>query len=194
MRPKTELEPLDDPAFLRIVDTLTVDLLETVEPEDFYLIRVDNWFDHKWLNFSGKGRVHFDGSPWRDVALDELSQEKLTFPPFTPKRIVTEHYFARTTKGYFQEQASTQRVHQWILQHSSYNLHRRVTHFSRCGLFLWFASLSAKNGKASIMVYSVKAESVSSWFASFVRDSSWKLHRVKGTSREWIQELISQNP
>src|SRR5215217_6957356 len=125
MRPKTELEPSDDPLFLNKVDALVTALIRRCVPDELYLIRVDDWFDHKWLGYSGRGRVRFDVAPL-EVALDELSQDRLTFPPFTPKRIVTEHYFVRTTKGHFQEQASPQRVHRWRLEHSARNLHRRV--------------------------------------------------------------------
>jgi hypothetical protein len=190
MRPKTEQEPLDDPAFLNTVDRLTTALLGLHNPDELYLIRLDNWFDQKWLGFSGIGRVRFDGAPM-EVALDDLSQDQLTFPPSTPKRVVTEHYFARTTKGYFQEQASPQRVHRWLLEHSACNLQRRVISFSRSGLFVWFTSLSAKNDRASVMVYSAASGSMSAWFASFVKERTWKLHRVKGVSRDWVNGLVA---
>ena len=28
-------------------------------PEQIFVMKIDNWFDRKWLNFSGKGRVGF---------------------------------------------------------------------------------------------------------------------------------------
>ena len=54
-------EPNDDPGFLNCVDRLLAALIERHSPEELYLVRIANWFDHKWLRFSGIGRVRFDG-------------------------------------------------------------------------------------------------------------------------------------
>jgi hypothetical protein len=102
MPPVTFPEPDDDPAFLNCVDRIIAAVIDRQAPEELYLVRIANWFDHKWLRFSGIGRVARHGSSIHTV-LDEFSQEQLTFPPFTPSRVVTQHYFNRDPKGRFYE-------------------------------------------------------------------------------------------
>src|SRR5258708_6745926 len=100
-----------------------VDALDEPGIDTLVIVRVRNWFDHKWLRFSGIGRVKFEdvklSAP--GAALEPLSQDKLTFPPFTPRRIVSETHFTRDEAG-----ESTGRIHPRRLQHSSGNLQRRV--------------------------------------------------------------------
>src|SRR5262245_39706139 len=102
MAPETFAEPDDDPAFLACVDRIIAGLIERHRPEEVYLVRISNWFDQKWLRFSGIGRVAHHGGISIHTALDEFSQDQLTFPPFTPNRVVTQHYFCRTTRGEFE--------------------------------------------------------------------------------------------
>jgi hypothetical protein len=40
------------------------------------------------------------------------------------------------------------------------------------------------------MVYNVKGDRVSCWFAAFSRQQEWKLNATKGISREDVEELI----
>src|SRR5438105_4287125 len=71
----------DDPAFVALIERIVADLEEDYDPEEVFIIEIKNWFDHKWLKFSGIGRVpyaHFD-SRHSQTALDEFSQEKITF-------------------------------------------------------------------------------------------------------------------
>ena len=70
-------EDEDDPRFIDVVGRAVSAELETKPVHGLFVIRIDNWFDHKWLNFSGIGRVLFGqqymGVPWgRDTALDEF--------------------------------------------------------------------------------------------------------------------------
>ena len=59
----------DDPAFLTALNGLLANLVDAYRPGEVHFIRIDRWFDHKWLRYSGKGRVGFHG--WRiDTALD----------------------------------------------------------------------------------------------------------------------------
>ena len=43
----------DDPGFVRLVSLILDSLVLKYAPEILAIIEVDNWFDHKWLNFSG---------------------------------------------------------------------------------------------------------------------------------------------
>lgn len=44
----------DDPSFISLLKPLVNGLLADLNPERFWIIQIDNWFDHKWLKFSGK--------------------------------------------------------------------------------------------------------------------------------------------
>ncbi len=86
------IDETDDPNFQLLVESVIKGLDDTFNPDEFWVIRIRGWFDHKWLNFSGNGRVRFD-SPLKDhpqVGLQEHFQDKLTFPPFTPRRVLKQ--------------------------------------------------------------------------------------------------------
>ena len=71
-----------------------------------YLIHIDNWFNRKWLRYSGYGVVAFpDGYPWILVAKEEHHQKQLTFPPFTPNRVVAQYLFCRVAEAVYEEHA-----------------------------------------------------------------------------------------
>ena len=79
MKPRVYPETDDDPAFLTLLDQIIERLIESKHPNDVYIVRVKNWFDHKWLKFSGKGIIDFpQGYPFRDVALTEFHQEQVS--------------------------------------------------------------------------------------------------------------------
>jgi hypothetical protein len=139
-------EDADDRRFLdavaRIVDVVPRDI------RDLWVIRVDNWFDHKWLHFSGMGRIPFEDprSSHPGVSLDEFSQDKLTFPPFSPRRILRQDIWT-----YAENAGATALVHRRVLQHSASNLHRRVADFSQSMAAIWFSSRSEDNRHGSVM-------------------------------------------
>ena len=95
MTPETFPEPDDDPAFLNW-SIASSPLIDRHAPEELYLAHC-NWFDH-----NGCVSRHRSGPSMVlsiHTVLDEFSQEQLTFPPFTPNRVVTQHYFNRGPEG-----------------------------------------------------------------------------------------------
>jgi hypothetical protein len=173
--PGTTLEPRDDPTFLAIIDRIIAALVLRDRPKDVHLVHVDNWFGAKWLRYSGKGVIAFPtrcasgAGPSHDpiVALDDQYQEKLTFPPFTRNRIVSEHYFARTTEGSYEEQCPPQLVHRRRWRWREQKLHRRVADFSDSAVFVWYSSGTVRNDRASLLVYRSCGESTDAWYADF---------------------------
>jgi hypothetical protein len=191
MTPETFPEPDDDPAFLNCVDRIIAALIDRDASEELYLVRIANWFDHKWLRFSGIGRVAWNGLLIQ-TALDEFSQEQLTFPPFTPSRVVTQHYFNRGPGGQFYEQPPVRLVHRTTRGHSSRNLHRRVADFSQSANFVWFSSNSAANRQGSVMVYSTYFGHFNAWYAALRFDRTWRLGRVKGIGTAEAEAYVSR--
>lgn len=179
----------DDLQFIKIVNQVSINLLKQNAPAEAYVIRINKWFDQKWLNFSGIGRVGFDGDLLIDVALDEFRQDQTTFPPFSPNRVLEEYHFFRVgDKDYF-ESIPDKFVHRSKPTHSNQNLHKRVADFSDSGVFVWFNSQTSASHRGSLMVYQVSNGEVKTWFASFDKTDEWKLVQVKGTSLEQIRVL-----
>src|SRR5260370_1315284 len=126
-------DPTDDPEFIEIIERIAVHLFKQVGHDEVFLIEIKNWFDHKWLKFSGIGRVpfrHVLGSQ-PQVALDEFFQQKITFPPFTPNRVLRQQWHPA------KEVKRSGRVHrtEWR-EHSCWNLQRRVTQYAKSALFV----------------------------------------------------------
>jgi hypothetical protein len=182
----------DDPQFIVLLNSLVRGLIEKDAPQELWIIKIDNWFDHKWLRFSGIGMVDFQFPAFMhryDGALDEFYQDKVTFPPFTPNRVLEQWSYVYTD-GQYVESPLRVLPHSSEKKPSEANLHRRVEEFSRSALFLWYSAKTVANGRASAMVYKVVANRVDAWFAAFHRQKGWKLYATKGTSRDNVQQLL----
>src|SRR5207248_3728612 len=140
-------KPNDDPQFVELVSRVISGLVNDKFPKEIFVVQIDNWFDHKWLKFSGIGRVRFD-DPHIDIdtALDEFWQDKITFPPFAPKRVVSEYFFLRDESGdYSLSSIAPPYIHSRRRAASYRNLHRRVADFSGSAIFVWFSSNTNSN-------------------------------------------------
>lgn len=157
----------DDPAFLTALNGMLLNMVASYKPEEVFFVRIDRWFDHKWLRYSGKDLVPV----WKN---------KLTFPPFNPNRILQQLSFRRFD-GVYRETPDAPKPHRLTKSPSSENLQNRVENFSRSGLFFWFSSNTAQVDHASAMSYSIDKETLQSWFVSFRKhDGLWKIKKVKG--------------
>ncbi len=185
----------DDPRFVGLVKRVISQLLEDEYPDQICLIRIDNWFDHKWLKFSGLGRIGYfeDFRLESDTALDAFSQDQITFPPFTPNRVLAEYNFWRDERGEYLPSLQALLVHDRKLARSADNLHQRVTDFTTSALFLWFSSNTKLNSRGSIMVFEVKDLEVHTWYMGLSQDDDWKVAQTKGIAREQAVELIRQD-
>jgi len=180
-------DPTDDPEFIALIERIAARVFNRGNYEEVFIIEIKNWFDHKWLKFSGIGRVPFrnilDSQP--QVVLDEFFQEKITFPPFTPNRILRQqrHHWGELKPRYHVHDTNQR-------QHSSWNLQKRVTEYATSAVFVWFSSATKSNDRGSLMVYEVHAKSVSAWYVSFRKAAGWILDRTKGIPREKVESLM----
>lgn len=184
--PELNSQDGDERRFLGVVERIVDAVSDDVR--DLWIIRVDNWFDHKWLRFSGKGRVPFqDPSPSHPgVALDEFSQDKLTFPPFSPRRIVGQDFWT-----FADSEKASRLIHSRVRQHSAANLHRRVADFSDSMVAIWFSSCTEDNRQGSVMQYTSQGGSLDAWYMSLRLESSlWQLVRTKGIARERADAFV----
>ena len=184
---------MDDPPFIALLNSLVRGLLSRTTPHELWIVQIDNWFDHKWLRFSGIGSVHFKFPAYMnriDAALEEFYQDKVTFPPFTPNRIVSQSSFLRV-EAHYVEAPLTAVPHRSEKHPSEANLHRRAQDASRSACFVWYSGNTLANGRGSIMVYNLLADQVECWFAAFNRQDGWKLSAAKGVSRQDVEALMS---
>jgi hypothetical protein len=188
----------DDKRFLTAINGLVAIIVKDCEPEDVYVVRINKWFDHKWLRYSGAGTVQF---PERGVdaprtgnipfelgaAKDEFYNEKLTFPPFSPKQVGIQVTWRRREDGTYGRVNNPKLLHKRILQPSKYNLQNRLSSFAKSGIFIWFSSNTLQNKHGCVLVYVINNDEEKAWYASFKEDNGWKVNQVKGTNKETVQ-------
>lgn len=192
----------DDNDFVALIDLIVNGLLTRKPPDQVWVIHIDNWFDHKWLRYSGNGSKAnwmFAGVPVSDFIsnrLDsvkaEFSQTKVTFPPFSPGRVIGQWSFLRTGDNYV-EFPLPAIPHDTRKMRSETNLHRHIEDFSKSACFVWYSGNTLANGRGSLMVYGNQGCEVSCWFAAFQRDRAWTLKLTKGIAREEILRLTGGN-
>jgi hypothetical protein len=187
----------DDNDFIDLLNSLLNGLLDQQAPEQIWVIQIDNWFDHKWLRYSGNGSVvsRFPAD-WSSSFMDrfasvkaEFWQDKLTFPPFAPDRVVGQWSFLHSSQGYV-ETPLPRLPHSGSRRRSYSNLHRRVENFVNSASFIWYSGNTLKNGRGSVMVYNIEPPQLVCWFAAFRRHLEWTLERTKGVDKEQVSHLL----
>lgn len=97
-----ELQPDVDRPFVAIVERILNKTLELHRPEEVYVVVINNWFDHKWLEFESS-RTDNDTFGWRN---------KLTLPRFEPSRVVSQlHYGANPARSALYEMRASKPLH-----------------------------------------------------------------------------------
>ena len=168
--------PEDDPQFVRIVTSIIDNLAENHSPEIITAIQIDNWFNFRWLGFSGKiqGALGF----W---------YSELRIPPFNPNRVKNQKVCQLKESGKHEEISVPLQL---IKQPSPKNLHRKLKNSIDSGLFLWWSSNTVVNSKGSIMLNTQIKEDSSSWFASFEREPDWRINKTKGIPVSQLKHFI----
>ena len=187
----------DDPEFVELVKHVIAGCVNDGFPRTIIIIKIDNWFDHKWLGFSGKGRVGFgfygDYLVDMDTALDEFRQDQITLPPFSPRRVIEEYYFQREASGNYSVRNPRPYLHERKLAPSSQNLHKRIVDRIDSAILVWFSSNTKQNLRGSIMIYEVKGSEVHPWYAGLAKEEEWRVLQTKGITPEQVQSLIASD-
>lgn len=190
MRTQVATGKTDDPGFIALLNSLVDGLISNRAPEELWIIQIDNWFDHKWLGFSGMGAIASNIPIDRyDTVKAESYQEKLTFPPFTPNRVVSQFSYLRVGNDYTESPLPVL-PHSTERKRSETNLRRRIEDFSHSACFVWYSANTRANGRGSVMVYNIATDRPDCWFAAFNRQRGWKVHATKGVSRDDLEQLL----
>jgi len=153
----------DDPSFITEVNHVLSEKISEFKPLELFITYINNWFDLKWLKFSG--------TTMHEIAVWQL--EDVTVPPFNPKRVIYSKKCKKYEEAYNVVIDKSETLH--IVQESSANFKRRIIDFSSNGLFIWYSSNTKLNDQGSILVYYAKDNECLTFYFNLVKqsDSSW---------------------
>ena len=190
MNPDQEIkiESGDANDFIIDLNKIVGKLIDKKEINEVCLIRIKNWFDHKWLNYSGKSVVEFrGGSGLIDSSLNNEWREKITVPPFNPNRVLSELFFKiePTDNKMFEKNLHKKKD-------SNENIHNRISAYTKSGMFVWYSSNTEINQKGSLMIYIVQDDNIKTFYVSFVNNNSWKINQTKNISATELENILSE--
>jgi len=179
MRPLIEERDGDDAGYVERVRAIVAGVLRDRRVEEAVVVRIDNWFDRKWLGFSTPRAIG--------------PRQELTLPPFHPHRVESWRRYAWS--GYAERFLTTsapwsERPHR--LQPSAENLGRRVAGLAASTAFVWTSGNTERNGRGSLMVYVVRDGRTDACYASLVCDGEWKLAAVAGIAQSDVERLADE--
>jgi hypothetical protein len=163
----------DAPEFIAAINVIAQRIAILHAPAEFIIVKIDNWFDHKWLNFSGKilGAV----GTWN---------QELTVPPFVPNRVVWERYFSLSSNT---ERKDRPALH--VSTPASDAVRRKVSNVAPDAAIVWFSGKSETNERGAIMSYVPTLEGHWAWYAGWSNGDSWSTTALKGISAAELSVL-----
>jgi hypothetical protein len=178
----------DAEGFKTVVADVIYQLIANFDPDEVCIIRIKNWFDHKWLNYSGDRILAYDtkSNPGIPYALEPYWNRNITIPPFHPNRVLSESAFikdGKSTPEFLKPFHTFQQTTENIQNHISRRIHN--------GFCCWISSNSTTNQQGSLMVYQIMDEEVKSWYVSIEKKAHWKVTRTKGISKKHIESLLN---
>lgn len=183
---KIEADENDAEEFIEIVNRLMAVTIFQWGVDEIMNVKIKNWFDHKWLNYSGKKIIHYENTLHPDkVAISNDWKEKITFPPFNPNRVLSEQYFRKKSTG---NQHFEKVIHK--NQRSTENQQNQVSRRTDNGLYIWYSSNSNTNGRGSLMMYRVAINKVETWYASIVKKEDWQIEQTKGIGKNELLHML----
>ena len=105
----------DNIDFIQKAQSLVNEIIVDLSPNEIFLFKINNWFDTKWLNFTGK--VLGALGTWN-------YEHDQRIPPFSPNRIIDQGYYKRDKLGTYTKKAFSIEIHK--RQPAEKNLNRRI--------------------------------------------------------------------
>ncbi|MEM7349645.1 MAG: hypothetical protein AAF657_02490 [Acidobacteriota bacterium] len=188
----------DDPDFYGLLDHFIEQVATRHRPHDLFLVRIDNWFDWKWLGFAGTEPLD-TASLFGPIALPTVTQgvwssgAETTVPPFTPSRIVQQQHF-HCGDGSIGRPSKPVTIHPADRRRTEPKAEPRILDISADAWFFWLSSDSASSGRGSLLAYRAKDQVVHGWYAAFerTRSSRWVVSRSKNVNREALAALFDR--
>lgn len=169
----------DDLGFIRAVMPIVDGVLRVVEPPEFHLVKIDNWFGAKWLGFSNKilgaAGVH--------------RRATLRVPPFVPTRVVAQRFFRRAPNGEYVGEPTTVYLH--VDQTSEANAKRLMSIVCPNAAVIWWSGSTRENQRGSLMVYYPTPEGHGGWYTELEYVDGWKVANTLCTTTRELSSLAS---
>ena len=164
--------------FIDRVNLLVRGTLQVLHPPAVHVVQVENWFDSKWLKFSGKV-----------LGALGVAKNDLTVPPFNPNRVLREsRYELANDTARFEISRTTPRLH--IQQPSADNLQRRLRIVAPSVACFWYSSGSAQTDRGALMTYFSENAEYLAWYVALARvENSWRVTRRKNISPAELARL-----
>jgi hypothetical protein len=158
----------DDSGFISEVNNLLLDKIREFKPHELFITYINNWFDSKWLKFSGTSMHEI--SVWKQV--------DVTIPPFNPNRVIFSNKFIQNKNHFVLSSPNGQNLH--VVQESSSNFSRKITDVSQNGLFVWYSSNTKKNGKGSVLIYLTNEDKCLTFYFALAAEinSTWSVEKL----------------
>ena len=157
----------DDPRFIDLVARIITGAVVMHGPPEARVFKIDHWFDHKWLAFSGK-----------TLGALGVWSKRLTVPPFVANRIIDQWLYLRDKTGASYRCAGPgPNIHH--CGPAAENLCRRVEQVAPASALFWFSGDTAATGRGSLMGYIPVERDYWSWFLAFTRDDAWRVVQRK---------------
>jgi hypothetical protein len=166
----------DNPDFILNCEKIIQNRIHLWKPTDVFVNRIDNWFDEKWMGFSGT-TMH-EVSIWKG---------ETTIPPFHPNRVESSDFYQKTTELYVKKK-NPKTLH--IYQESKDNLKRYISEFTNDGLFIWYSGNSKVNEIGTLMYYLVRESECQPLFISLSGKKDWNVSQTKGILLKEVQRIL----
>lgn len=168
-----DIDDGDAPEFIDSVNFITERIATLHAPPEIIVVKIDNWFDHKWLHFSGKMLGAF--GTWID---------NHTIPPFVPNRVIWERCFALSANKEIKTRAA---LH--ISTTATNARQRKVSAVAPNAALLWFSGKSETNKRGSIISYIPLQDGYWDWYAGYSEKDNWASTVLKGISKAEFSDL-----
>jgi hypothetical protein len=178
----------DAEEFIEIVNKIMGILIFQYSIKEVVFVKIENWFDHKWLKYSGKTVIPFYSfglKNFPDVSLESVWRDKISILPFNPNRVIYSKFFYKQPTG---NKNIQKKIHKYRI--SNDNIHNRIEKYTSDGLTLWFSSNTILNQRGSLMVYRVQDDQVNSWYATIENKNGWDITMAKGIGINELKAYI----
>ncbi len=172
----------DDKDFIKLISQIINNSVLLYKPEEIYIVKIEHWFDFKWLGFSGK-----------TLGVIPRWNRRLTIPAFNPNRVLEETFYKRENNSFIERESV--KLHN--RKYSGDNLQNFIDRISEFGMFVWYSGNTNILDKASLMIYRTNQESkleskshINDWYVSFQKNPLWKLYKTIGISQNEFSILL----
>lgn len=176
---ETSARDTDDPEFIDKVNCFLRGIGKVHQPKEIHVFYIDNWFDHKWLDFSGKAMGAF--GVWKTDT---------TLPPFSPNRVLGQGHFVLGSDQDYEYQGAGKALHVWTP--ASNGLNRKLKALAPNAALFWYSGGTRTNDHGSLMAYIPIEDELITWYTSFIKRDAWCLGESKQISKSELDFLEQQ--